>query len=301
MTDATITSAWVREFDDGFRLAVQQKQSRLSGKVINRGQITGADFTINKFGVVEFADKGARNADTPYSNTPMASRLVSMGDCILAELVDPTDPVKMKADVFGPMRTSFEAALNRRRDNIIYAALLGSIQEKTAYADSGYAPVALPAAQKVLQGTAAISKATLIKVRALFQKNEVSVEDGEELNITYNASMLETILADTTLTSADFLAVQMLQSGKIDETKWLGFNWIPFERMAAGTEVGSKVGVAWATSGIDFGWANPSPFSLDKLPHKSYATQFGGIYSFGAGRNDEKKVVSFEFKDTMLP
>lgn len=299
MTDATVASAWVREFDDSFRLAVQQKQSRLSGKVLNRGQITGADFTINKFGTVDFANKGARFADTPISHNGISSRLVTMQDQILATMVDPTDPVKMKADVFGPIRTSFEAALNRARDKVIYAALTGSIQEKTAYADSGYAAVALPATQKVLQGTAAITKATLIQVRALFQKNEVAVEDGEELNIIYNSSMLQTILADTTLTSADFLAVQMLQSGKIDESKWLGFNWIPYEAMAAGTEVGSKVGVAWATSGIDFGWSNPTPFRMDTIAGKSYAEQFGGIYSFGAGRNDEKKVVSFEFKDTL--
>lgn len=213
MTDATVASAWVREFDDSFRLAVQQKQSRLSGKVLNRGQITGADFTINKFGVVDFAAKGARFADTPISHNGVASRLVTMQDQILATMVDPTDPVKMKADVFGPIRTSFEAALNRARDKVIYSALTGSIQEKSVYADSGYAAVALPASQKVLQGTAAITKATLIQVRALFQKNEVAVEDGEELNIIYNASMLQTILADTTLTSADFLAVQMLRMG----------------------------------------------------------------------------------------
>lgn len=299
MTDATVTSAYVREFDDSFRLAVQQKQSRISSKTINRGQIVGADFTINKFGVVDFADKGARFAATPLTHNAVASRLVVMQDAILATAVDPSDPVKMKANLDGPIRTSFEAALNRRRDATVYNALIGSIQEKSVYADSGYAAVALPATQKVLQGTAAISKATLIKVRALFQKNQVAVEDGEELNITYNASMLETILADTTLTSADFLAVQMLQSGKIDESKWLGFNWIPYEAMTAGTEVGSKVGVAWATSGIDFGWANPESFRMDTRADISYAKQFGGIYSFGAGRNDEKKVVSFEFKDTM--
>lgn len=295
MTDITVTSAHVREFADGFRIAVQQKQSRLASKVIPRGKITGADFTINTFGTMDFAAKGARFADTPISHNAVASRLVTMQDEILVTLVDITDPAKLKAQLDGPIRMSFEAALNRARDRVVYNGLLDNIMQKTAYADSGYAAVALPAGQKILQGTAAITKATLIKVRALFQKNQVGIEDGEELNITYNASMLETILSDTTLTSADFLAVQMLQSGKIDESKWLGFNWIPYEALRAGTEVGSKVGVAWATSGAEYGWNELEPFRIDTRSDKSYAKQFGGSYSFGAGRNDEKKVVSFEF------
>lgn len=299
MTDATVTSAYVREFDDSFKIAVQQKQSRLASKVINRGQITGADFTINTFGTMDFAEKVGRFADTPISHNAVASRLVTMKDEILATLVDISDPAKLKAQLDGPIRMSFEAALNRARDRYIYNGLIDNIMQKTAYADSGYAAVALPAGQKVLQGTTAISKATLIKVRAIFQKNQVGIEDGEELNLTYNASMLETILSDTALTSADYLAVQMLQSGKIDESKWLGFNWIPYESLRAGTEVGSKIGVAWATSGVEFGWNQLESFRIDTRQDKSYAKQFGGAYSFGAGRNDEKKVVTFEFKDTM--
>jgi len=295
MTNATVESAWVREFDDGFKIAVQQKQSRLATKVIQRGQITGADFTINTFGTMDFAEKGARFADTPISHNAVASRLVVMKDEILATLVDISDPAKLKAQLDGPIRMSFEAALNRARDRYIYNGILDNIMQKTTYADTGYAAVALPAGQKVLQGTAAITKATLIKVRAIFQRNNVGVEDGEELNITYNASMLEAFLSDTTLTSADFLAVQMLQSGKIDESKWLGFNWIPYESLRSGTEAGSKVGVAWATSGVEYGWNQLEPFRIDTRQDKSYAKQFGGAYSFGAGRNDEKKVVSFEF------
>lgn len=299
MTDVTVTSAYVREFADSFRIAVQQTQSRLASKVIQRGSITGAEFTINTFGTMDFAAKVGRFADTPISHNAVASRLVTMADEILVTLVDISDPAKLKAQLDGPIRMSFMAALNRARDKKVYDGLLDNIMQKTAYADSSYAAVALPATQKVLQGTAPITKATLLKVRALFQKNEVGVENGEELNITYNASMLETILADTTLTSADFLAVQMLQSGKIDESKWLGFNWIPYEALRAGTEAGSKVGVAWATSGAEFGWNELEPFRIDTRTDKSYAKQFGGSYSFGAGRNDEKKVVSFEFKDTL--
>ena len=110
---------------------------------------------------------------------------------------------------------------------MIYRALLDTVLRKTS--DTGaYAPVALPASQKIVAGGTGMTKAKLIAAKAMFRRNECDEQNGEELFITYNADMLTQILSDTTLTSADFMAVKMLQEGAVSGN-WLGFKWLAYE------------------------------------------------------------------------
>lgn len=110
---------------------------------------------------------------------------------------------------------------------MIYRALLDTVLRKTS--DTGaYAPVALPASQKIVAGGTGMTKAKLIAAKAMFRRNECDEQNGEGLFITYNADMLTQILSDTTLTSADFMAVKMLQEGAVSGN-WLGFKWLAYE------------------------------------------------------------------------
>lgn len=297
MTANTIQSNYVREFSDKFILDLQQKQSRLERGVSARGQINGADFTINKFGTLEMRDKGARLAATELDLINTSVRIVPMQDKFLATAIDATDEYKLKADLRGPIRETFFAAVNRKKDDIIYNGLLGGISSRTTY-DGAFTTVELPATQKIVLATGVTSE-LFTQILAMFMQNECGIESDEEIYITYNASMMKNILDNEKLTDADYAAVKMLWEGKV-EGKWLGMNWIPYNRMKAGAGAGTKVGVAWAKSGLEFGWNNPKDFRITERDDLEYATQLGGIYSFGAGRNDEKKVVSFEFLDTMV-
>lgn len=298
MTANTIQSNYIREFSDKFVLDLQQKQSRLEKGVTSRGQIKGADFTINKFGTLEMRDKTARLGNTNLDLIDTSVRIVPMLDKILATAVDATDEYKLKADLRGPIREVFFGAVNRKKDDTIYNALLDGVSSRTTY-DGALSTVVLPTTQKIVL-TTGVTTSMFTQILALFMNNECGIESDEEIYITYNAAMMKNILDNETLTSADYSAVKMLWEGNVQQ-KWLGMNWIPYNRMRAGVAANTKLGVAWAKSGLEFGWNNPKDFRIDDLPEKEYATQFGGIYSFGAGRNDEKKVVSFEFLNTMTP
>jgi hypothetical protein len=71
-----------------------------------------------------------------------------------------------------------------------------------------------------------MTKAKLIAAKAMFRRNECDEQNGEELYMTYNADMLTQILSDTTLTSADFMAVKMLQEGAVSVTGWALNGWL---------------------------------------------------------------------------
>ena len=120
--------------------------------------------------------------------------------------------------------------------------------------------------------------------------------NGEELYMLYNGTMVRQILNDTTLTSADFMSVQMLQAGQVAKN-WCGFTWIPYELLDAGAGGGTeKRTVAWCKSALQFGMGLDVRSDIDVNKSKrGHPTEVYGWLSLGAVRQDEKKVVTIDF------
>jgi hypothetical protein len=284
-----IQNWFVTAWDNAIRVEASQKQSRLFGTVTDRGTIEGESFTINNL-----ADSGrtltantVRHGDTEFTLEDQSARIALMSDFYEAVPLDRNDIPKMKVNPVtgGAYMGVLMARKNRTIDNIIYNAARATIPTK----DGG--SIALPSTQKIAVGGTSFTKAKLIATKKIFRRNEADKEAGEELFILYNDEMLEDILTDTTLTSADFMSVKMLQDGDVAR-KWMGFNWVPFNGI-------SKVGtdyftVAYAKSGIHFGKGYEEG-KISPRPDKKDLTQASMGASYGAGRQDEKKVVEIAF------
>ena len=290
-----ITAAFVQQFHDNYELASQQNESRLLKTVVNRGRIQGESFTINDMGQVEMTASGARYADTPWTIPDAGVRTALIADFDLFIPIESRDIPKLKAHPNDKYIKLLYNAKNRKVDDIIYNAAIGSINRKTV-ADNGTASTtatALPSSQIILSAAGTL-KQKIIKAKALFRANECDEHNGEQLYILYTSDMLEDILGDTTLTSADFMAGKMIQEGGVGG-KWMGFNWIPYEKLSQGAAVGEKRTVAYAGSAIHFGDANITDFDITTRADKKNIKQVGGVHSFGAGRANEKKVVAIDF------
>jgi hypothetical protein len=215
-----------------------------------------------------------------------------MGDWDWSTPVDTFDVPKLKANPGGTYTQNGVAAMNRAKDAVIYSAALAASITRTAEA-TPYGTVALPSSQKIVDGGTGMTKAKLITAKKLFRKAEADEQNGEELYMLYDAEMLEDILSDTTLTSADFMAVQMLQDGKLSG-KWLGFNWIPYEALKTVSTV--KTTVAYTKSAIQFGTGMNRVVDIGPRRDKKNATQIYIQESYGAGRIQENKVVSIDYQ-----
>jgi hypothetical protein len=233
-----ITAAFVQQFHDSFEIASQQKDSRLQAAVHDRGMITGASFTINDMGTIEMKQVTERFGDTVWDVPEAGTRNALMADYAVFVPVEKRDLRKLIADPQGPYLNLTLSAANRKKDDVIYRALLDTVLRKTSNTGA-YAPIALPAAQKIVAGDTGMTKAKLIAAKAMFRRNECDEQNGEELYITYNADMLTQILSDTTLTSADFMAVKMLQEGAVSGN-WLGFKWLAYEKLDSVTDAGGN-------------------------------------------------------------
>lgn len=291
-----ITAAFVQQFHDTYEIASAQNESRLLKTVVNRGKIEGESFTINDMGQVEMSASGARMGDTTWTIPDAGVRSVLMNDFDLFIPIEPRDVPKLKANPQDKYMKLLLSARGRKIDDIIYQAAVGSVSRKTV-SDAGVAataPVVLPAGQIILSAFGTL-KQQLVKAKAIFRANENDEHNGEQLYILYSSTMLEKILGDTTLTSADFMAGRMLQEGGVGG-KWLGFNWIPYEKLnngAAGAT--ARRTVAYCGSAVHFGDADITSFDISTRPDKKNMKQVGGVHSFAAGRANETKVVAIDF------
>jgi len=290
-----ITAAFVQQFHDTYEVAAMQNESRLLKTSVNRGSIEGESFTINDMGQVEMTPAGDRFGDTNWQipDTGVRTALMSDFECFIP--IENRDLPKLKATPNDKYMKNLISARNRKTDDIIYKALVGGVT-RTTVDDAGVKMVSvvnLPAGQIILSAFGTL-KAKLGKAKALFRKNECDEHNGETLYILYTSTMLEQILADTTLTSADYMAGKMLQEGGVGG-KWMGFNWIPYEKLNQGAAAGELRTAAYCGSAVHFGDAPITGFDISTRPDKKNIKQVGGVHSFGAGRANELKVVAIDF------
>jgi hypothetical protein len=288
----TITAGYVQQFADTWELASQQTDSRLQVTTKDRGKITGSAFTSNNLGATAAQPVTSRLGDTVWTDIAHSTRLATMSDFDWSTPLDSFDVPKLLANPQGEYMMDGIAALNRQKDALIYSAWIGSAQEKTSEGGP-YAPVVVPAGQKIVAGATGMTKAKLLAAKKLFRKNEADEHNGKQLFMLYNSEMLEDILADTTLTSADFMAVKMLQEGDV-AGKWLGFKWIPYEGLliTGGT---TYTTVAGCVGNVDFGMGLNRVIDVGPRRDKKMAVQIYAQESYGAVRKRETDVVLIDF------
>lgn len=285
----TITAAFVQQWDASIRQQAQQAESRLMKAVTDRGTITGDGFTINNLASIEMEENTVRHGDTDWGDPNHTNRIATMKDFYRALPLDRNDIPKMIVNPVtgGDYMSTLMKAKNRKIDQVIYAALGGTINSK-----DGGTSYTLPSSQKIAHGSTGFTKTKIIQARSIFRANECDEENGEELFMMYNDQSLQDILADTTLTSADYMAVQMLQSGTL-AGKWMGFKWIPYQGLTLSSS--TYYAYAWAKSGLHFGKGYEEG-NVTRRGDKKDLYQVSMAASYGAGRQDDYKVVEIAFQ-----
>lgn len=289
MSYNTIDSVFVKQYSDTYIALLEQKESKLLSTVTNIGSVTGTSWTLNEMGTLgdEFSAV-TRFGDTQYTDASFASRLATMNDFPNFTRLAIQDLYKLKAQPQDQLLQRLHSKWNRKVDKVVYNALIGTVARKVVGADT-YTNVALPASQILGDAAAPITKQLLIDIRTKFMENECD----EDIYVTYNADLLNTLLADTTLTSADYLAGQMLQRGEI--SNFLGFNWVHYEGIRAADGL-SATGVAYTKSAVEVATNSISPLKIVEVETANRFHSIGHVEAIGAARSDEKKVVAFKFK-----
>lgn len=297
-TSASITTAFKTQFHDTFFHAVQQKDSRFQSAVFDRGMIQGSQFTTNNLGLVEAREVTGRYQDKQATDVDHATRIASMVDFDIGPLVvDAFDLSKLVADPTFKYVELMVAAANRRKDRTIYRALLDAAPTRVLEGGA-ITNTTIPAGQQIAAGGTGMTRAKILQALQLFRAAEADSFNGEELYMAYDGVMLRQLLTDTTLTSSDFMSVQMLMSGKLADT-WCGFTWLPYNLLDVPAGNTSRT-VAWAKSSLQFGTGIDVKTDVDQNKSKrGHPTEIYGWMSLGAVRQDERKVVQIDFANNV--
>lgn len=276
-----ITEAFVQQFADNFRHVAQQSTSRLETTVAQEPNIVGMSKSINRLGQRTATRRTQRHGDTPINDQPHSTRYVDLYDWEDGDMVDDQDKIRMLVDPTSDYVKAMVASLNRAKDDVIISSLGGNSRSTSGN-------IILPTSQKIAVGGTNLTKAKIIQAKTLFRTNEADEEAGEELYMLYNAAAAAQILADTTLTSTDYLAGQFLREGSV-RGKWMGFNWIPTERCPKVST--TRFLYAYAKSGVTLGKGADIMTEVGKDPGKGFNVRIYAKMSIGSVRVEEEKVV----------
>lgn len=278
-----ITTAFVEQFGANIDLLSQQKDSRFGGMVREETQ-TGETQYFEQVGATEAEEATSRHDDTPRMDTPHARRKVVLRTFRWADLIDNADKVRMLIDPTSTYAKAAMMTMNRKRDDLIIEAALG-----TAYTGkTGTTAVALPSAQKIVHGSAGLTLLKLLEAKEIIDASDVDEEIPRYIAVT--AAQITDLLNTTEVKSSDYNTVKALAAGQIDT--FLGFKFTRSQRLTSdGT---SRQVIAWAEDGILLSRGEGEGQTTTRISERSdknYSVQVFREENFGATRMEEEKVV----------
>jgi len=199
-------------------------------------------------------------------------------------LLDRVDAARMLVDPKGPYQESARAAMNRRKDRIILAALGGNaFSGKT-----GATTVALPAAQKVAAGAVGMTIGKLLNAKQLLDEAEAPQEG--RIFVCTSEDIID-LLNTTEVTSADYNSVRALVNGQIDS--FLGFKFIQTELiyLENASTTAAWFSYAYCKGAVGFGSIEEITVRLTERADKNYSWQPYVSMDMGATRVEDELVV----------
>jgi len=278
------TTAFVKQWERGITHLAEQKESRFRDKVRFVRIANGEEAFIDQIGSVTAQPFSTRHGDTPLTDTPHSRRQIVLTPYKHADLIDDTDKLRTLNDPTSAYMKAFGRAFGRAMDDVIIASALATAStgvdgSGTAAWDSGFT---------IAHGGVGLTLAKLTEANKMLREAENDPEDG--FFIAVSQEQIEDVLVDATMTSKDYNSVRLLMTGEI--TTFLGFTWIPSERLALSATTRSCL--AWAKNSLGLAVGAEPSGRISERDDKNYSTQVFMSMDIGASRLDETGVVEVQ-------
>ena len=213
----TIDVAFIKQFESEVHMAYQRMGSKLKNTIRNT-QVSGNTVRFQKIGTGSASTKSRNGSVTPMelAHTTVET---TMEDFYAAEYVDKLDELKTNIDERQAVATSAAAALGRKTDEIIYAAM-DSGANSTQIHDTG----------------SALAKADLLSLFETFGSADVP-EDGGRYLAMHPKGFADLFLIEE-FASSDYVGEQNLPfSGGMTMKQFLGFSIFSTSAITAGKNI----------------------------------------------------------------
>ena len=293
-----IDTALVNAYKANITIKFQQMQSRLQPHVRNESQHAEFDF-YDRIGPTDSVEVTSRHGDTPLISTPHDRRRVALRDFDWADLIDNKDKLRMLADPTSSYVQNAVMAMNRKKDDVIIAAAVGTAYSgKTGSTSVAFATASEVAVNYVESGTAANSNLTIGKLRRcryLLDKAEAANEGESDLVMVCDPAQIQSLLRTTEVTNADYNTVKALVAGEIDT--FMGFKFVKSNRLTVASSV--RDCLAFEKQGLLLATAQDINVDVGPRRDKRNSVQVYVCASFGATRMWEEKVLRVKCDETV--
>lgn len=260
----------------------QQEGSKLRNLVTVKSGVNAEETYMDQLTAFTVKTKGSRLSSTNPEAIDTPRRRLALEDKYIAKALDKSDDIRTLADPTSAIVQSGIYGMGREIDSLIYTAARG-----TAYTGKvGGTSVALPSAQKIAHGSTGF---TLTKWReAITKLNQADVKSAGRV-LVISASMLEDILADSTITSHDFNSVRALVEGNIHS--FLGCEVKMITEDIITTTSSTQYGVLYQKDALGLAIGADVQSRITEESQLHFAKQLYFSMSMGASRLEEVGVV----------
>lgn len=295
-----LTTFYSQQFTSNLQLLLQQKDSKLSGRVGVGSYVGEQAQVVDQIGAVAMQEVTTRFAPMGRVDAPTDARWVFPTSFDLPQLVDSVDKLKMLADPNSMLVQNALAAANRQKDDIIIGAFFGTAKTGKAGTTSttfGTSTTVANAGRNVAVATDAASAtgltvAKLKEAKRYLMAKHVDIE-SDPLTCVITSEQHDDLLGEIQVTSLDFNDRPVLMDGKV--SRFLGIDFVHCERLVTGTDDAAGTSRAvplFAKSGMHLGMWNDVKTSISQRNDLQSEPWQAYIYmTLGATRVEEDKVV----------
>jgi hypothetical protein len=277
----SLSNAFVTLFDAEVKQAYQGK-AMLVGAVRQRRGVEGSTVKFPKVGRGVATPRVGQTDVTPL-NVGFSNVTLTLEDWIAAEYSDIFSQQKVNFDERSELVQVLGNAIGRRQDQIILAALAASGTSLSVGNDIG--------------GTDTnMNVAKLRQAKGLMDKNNVPPTDR---NIVIHSNGLQSLLAETAVTSSDFNTVKALVNGELDT--FLGFKFhVIGDRTEGGLAIDGSLDrtcFAFHKDAIGYGEGIAPKTEINYIPEKT-SFLVASMLSAGATVIDAEGIVSIVARES---
>jgi hypothetical protein len=242
-----INDAFVKQFESEVHMAYQRMGSKLRNTTRFKGNVKGTSTTFQKVGTGVAGTK-SRHGNVPVMSIDHTNVECTLGDYYAADYIDKLDELKINHDERMVVTQSAAAAVGRKSDELIIAALDGTSNTITE------------------SGTDGLTQAKIETVFATFGDNDVP-EDGERYFVVSPTAWTD-LLGIAAFADADFVGSDDLPyKGGMVARRWLGFMWMTFSGLDITTNI--RKNFAYHRSAIGLASGAEVSTELNYIPEKA--------------------------------
>ena len=295
-----IPKLFVETFSTNLQLKLQQKQSKLRGRVMEGFHVGKQASPIDYIGAVQMKAPTGRFAPIQRQDADFTRRFVLPVDREAHQLIDNFDKLRLLMDPTSQYTDVAAAAVSREWDDRIIAAAFAtaSIGDSTGIAittetfDTASWQIASTFGSAAASG---LTVAKMIEAKRIFRKAQVEV-DTEPMTWITNSQGESDLLNQVQVVSTEFAGNQpVLSDGKV--TRFMGFDIVYSERLTSSANV--RQNIALVKSGAYLGvWKDTENVITRRNDLSSLPYQCSTMMSSGATRLEPGRLLQVLCADT---